>query len=170
MDAACDGEAAELLVALLVGLCVAGGVVEEFAGEAEVPDGDGDGDGVADFEGLGVGVCVTEGVGDGVAEEGIAWHFGVAEALLVSVTDPGAPAFSTLARAVTGKPASMLAISKAAASKPGTVTRTGATRIRIALSTLLIRLSDALYGFVSERGDGWALVLISDRGQVIHDT
>jgi hypothetical protein len=139
-------------------LCVAAGVVGESAGDAEVPDGDGDGDGVGDFDGVGVpdglgaGVFVAEGVGEGVAEAGIAWHVGLAEvpAARVSVTSLGAAAFSATARAVPDKLARMPAITKAATSKPSAVTRTGAKRMRIALSPLLIRSSGALHGFVGE--------------------
>lgn len=113
-----------------------------------------------------MGVGVPEGVGEGVAEAGSAWQFVLAEVgvLLVTASNLSAPARSPPARAEPGKLASMPAMSRAPASTLTAATRRGAKRMRIALSTLLIQV--VLLKVRKRAGDGWALVLISDDGQV----
>jgi hypothetical protein len=90
------------------------------------------------------------GVGEGLLEAGSAWHvvsvfaFALVE---VPVLDVAAASPSALARAVPGTLASPPRVRKPPAAKLSAATRTCARRMRIALSTLLIRVMCGLYEF-----------------------
>jgi hypothetical protein len=120
------------------------GALLRLAADAEAAaECEGETDGVGDCVGVGVGVAVGVGVGEGVLEAGSAWHlvsvFALAlvevPALGVTAASPSAPA-----RAVPGTLASTPRIRKPPATELSAATRTCARRMRIALSTLLIRL------------------------------
>jgi hypothetical protein len=97
-----------------------------------------------DEDGVGVGgwvecVGVGDGDGDGVPDEGSAWHF-VSVFALADALGLGEAAASCIvvASAVPGPPASTPRVRKPPASTLSTAARTCARRMKLALSTLLI--------------------------------
>jgi hypothetical protein len=155
-EADLDGEGgAGVLLEALLGLVVGAGEVEELEAEG---DGVGVGVGVGDFDGFGVGVGVGVGVGEDVLEAGSTWHL-VLVSLLTLAEDPGldgaAVSFSVPARAVPGKLASTPRVRKLPASTLKAADRTCARRMRIALPTLLIRVTVCSRWVRRQLGDGW---------------
>ena len=134
--------------------------VEEPAGAVEELEAEGDGVGVGDFDGFGVGLGVGVGVGVGVAvlEAGSTWHL-VSVSLLTLVEVPeldgAAVSISVPARAVPGKLASTPRIRKLPASTLNTADRTCTRRMRIALPTLLIRVTVCSRWVRRQLADGW---------------
>jgi len=144
---------------VLLGLLLGLGLVLDGGGLGELEEGDGEGFGVLVGVGVGVGVLVGVGVGVGVLVAGSTWH--VVAALtpvpaLVEVPRLGeAAGLSPLARAVPGSPASTPRVRKLPASTLSTATRTCASRMKIALSTLLIRVTVCSSWVRRRLGDGW---------------
>jgi hypothetical protein len=140
-EADCEGDA----VGALLGLAAEAEAVEGPADTEAVGGaaGDGDGEGVGEVDGDDVGEGVGEGEVEGVLEGGSTWQlvlvFAAVPRLDVVVTGPRTPA-----RAVPGKLASTPKVREPPASSLSAVTRPCAKRIRIALSTLLVRVTFVL--------------------------
>ena len=151
-----EGGAGVLLEALLA-LVVGAGEVEELEAEGDGV-GVGVGVGVGDFEGVGVGFGVGVGLGEDVLEAGSTWHL-VSVSLLtlveVSGLDGAAVSLSVPARAVPGKLASTPRVRKLPASTLKAADRTCTRRMRIALPTLLIRVTVCSRWVRRQLGDGW---------------
>jgi hypothetical protein len=136
-DAGPEPDADGAVFGALVGLVADTEAVEEAEGEE-------DGVGVGDCDDVGVGL----GVGEGVPAAGSTWHVVFAFALVeVPALGVAAAGPSVLARAVPGTLASPPRVRKPPAAKLSAATRTCARRMRIALSTLLIRVMCVLYEF-----------------------
>jgi hypothetical protein len=154
MEATSEGEAAgedepggesDAVVAWLgelLGLAADTEVAGAAVGEEEVGAGvgEGDGEGVGEVDGDDVGDGVGEAEGEGVLEDGSTWQLVLLFAE-VPALDAAVPGRSACACAVPGRLASTPKVRQPPVSRLSAATRPCAKRIRIALSTLLVRVT-----------------------------